>query len=85
MSSMSGFNRHHLRTNEVIDVVQFLRIMSHGVEVETTGEPTFLMTGRLATEGVTERIDVDWEFNGVAEDPRVMRVPVRRSTARTSA
>ena len=59
----------HLRTNDFLDVANHPQITFHSTSVELKGEEKVLLTGDLAIRGVTQRVTLDFAYDGAATDP----------------
>jgi len=59
----------HLRANDFFDAPSYPQLTFVSTNIEKVDNENFRVTGDLTIKGVTQKITVDWEFNGLATDP----------------
>jgi polyisoprenoid-binding protein YceI len=59
----------HLKSPEFFDVENFKSIDFKGLELEKVNKSEYVLHGNLIIKGVTKRIRLKAEFNGIVKDP----------------
>lgn len=59
----------HLRSNDFFDMESYPEITFESTAVEPAGEGRFKVTGDLTIKGVTNPVDIEFEYTGSAVDP----------------
>jgi len=59
----------HLRSNDFLDLATYPEITFVSTGVRQTGDTSVTITGNLTIKGVTQSIDIDFEYEGAATDP----------------
>jgi polyisoprenoid-binding protein YceI len=59
----------HLRSPDFLDTENFREINFKGIEWERINLNDYVLKGELSIKGITKRIQLDVEFNGIAKDP----------------
>lgn len=59
----------HLKSPDFFDAENFKEINFKGTTLERTSENKYVLHGDLSIKGVTKRIKLDVEFNGIVKDP----------------
>jgi polyisoprenoid-binding protein YceI len=59
----------HLKSADFLDAENFKEINFEGSTLKTTNESKYVLHGDLSIKGVTKRIKLDVEFNGIVKDP----------------
>lgn len=59
----------HLRSNDFLDIPTFPEITFVSTEVTQLSEASFRLTGDLTIKDVTRQISVDFDYEGVVNDP----------------
>ena len=72
MDSISTNNEQrdaHLRNSDFFEVEKYPELKFKSTKVEKADSDTFVVYGELTMKGVTKRIRLNAEFNGVVKDP----------------
>jgi polyisoprenoid-binding protein YceI len=59
----------HLKSPDFVDVENFKEINFNGTKLARKSETEYVLHGDLNIKGVTKRIKLDVEFNGIVKDP----------------
>jgi len=59
----------HLKSPDFLDTENFREINFRGIALERINVYDYVLHGDLSIKGVTKRIQLDVEFNGIAKDP----------------
>ena len=59
----------HLKSPDFFDAKNFKEINFKGTKLERTNKSEYVLLGDLNIKGVTKRIKLDVEFNGIVKDP----------------
>ena len=59
----------HLRSNDFLDIANHPEITFTSTEVVPTGDDAVSVTGDLTIKGVTNRVTIDFTYEGAAVDP----------------
>jgi polyisoprenoid-binding protein YceI len=59
----------HLKSPDFLDVENFRELHFRGIALERINVYDYVLHGDLSIKGVTKRIQLDVEFNGIAKDP----------------
>ena len=69
VSTGDGRRDTHLKSPDFFDAENFKEINFKGTTLEKTNESEYVLHGDLSIKGVTKRIKLDVEFNGIVKDP----------------
>ena len=72
MDSISTNNEQrdtHLRNSDFFEVEKYPELKFKSTKVEKADSDTFVVYGELTMKGVTKRIKLNAEFNGIVKDP----------------
>ena len=72
MDSISTNNEQrdtHLRNSDFFEVEKYPELKFKSTKVEKVDSNTFVVYGELTMKGVTKRIKLNAEFNGIVKDP----------------
>jgi polyisoprenoid-binding protein YceI len=72
MDSISTNNEQrdtHLRNSDFFEVEKYPELKFKSTKVEKADSNTFVVSGELTMKGVTKRIKLNAEFNGIVKDP----------------
>lgn len=59
----------HLRSNDFLDMDNHPEITFASTAVKALGDDKFTVSGDLTIRGVTQSVDIDFEYTGTATDP----------------
>lgn len=60
---------NHLKSPDFFDVEKFNEITFKSESLQKTDDDTFVMTGDLTIKGISKKVSLNVEFNGLMKDP----------------